>query len=133
MGEGEQYKQVCEQQFKDTERLVNEIGEEQSIQRRILDKIREKVFNGFGEKIESVEKDMNQLRKDNESSHREVRGTLRSLMIVFISGLLTIIAAIIVNIYISNSRMDVQELETVMETMQEYIDEAKAATVTEGP
>jgi len=133
MGADEQYKRVCEQQFKDIGRTVNEIGEEQHIQRRILDKIREKVFDGFGEKIESVEKDMNQMQIDNGNSHREIRGTLRSLMIVFISGLLTIIAAIIVNIYISNSRMDVRELETVMETMQEYIDEAKAAVVTEGP
>jgi len=116
----DQYELVCAQQFKDIKTSLKEIKREQKTQSTSLLEVREKVFDGFGEKIEAVNKDVSQLREDNETSHKEIKGTLKSLVIVFISGLLMIIAAILVNIFVFNPKVDIEkQLQPIVEMIQE--------------
>lgn len=119
----DQYELVCAQQFKDIKTSLKEIKREQKIQSVSLLEVREKVFDGFGDKIGTVNKDVGQLRKDNEESHKEIKGTLKSLIIVFIGGLLTIIAAILVNILVFNPKVNIEkQLQPIVEMIQENAD-----------
>ena len=116
----DQYELVCAQQFTDIKSSLKEIKREQKTQSTSLLEVREKVFDGFGEKIDAVNKDVSQLRGDNETSHKEIKGTLKSLVIVFISGLLMIIAAILINIFVFNPKVDIEkQLQPIVEMIQE--------------
>ena len=115
-----QYELVCKQQFSDIKSSLKKIEREQKVQSNSLLEVREKVFDGFGSKIDAVNKDVGQLRKDNEESHKETKGILKSLIIVFIGGLLTIIAAILVNILVFNPKVNIEkQLQPIIEMIQE--------------
>lgn len=111
---------MYDREFKDVKEVLNRIEKEQWSQRDSLSQVREKVFDGFGEKIDAVERNMNQLREDIEASRKDVKNTFKSLVIVFISGLLMIIAAIIVNIFVFNSDAQTQEGKSVVDITSEY-------------
>lgn len=126
----EQYELVCSKQFRDIKTSLRKIEREQKAQSKSLAEVREKVFDGFDTRIDAVDKDVEQLRRDNETDHKEIKGTLKSLVVVLISGLMMIIAAILINIFVFNPKANIEkQLKPIIEMLEERINE----TDNQGP
>jgi len=83
----------------------NKTVDSYAMQLRSLDKalkrVSEKVFNGFGEKMNSIEEKIDQNKKDNDVIHKEMRKGLSSMMkfwgmsmVLIFVALLTILGSI---------------------------------------
>jgi len=47
---------------------------------KTLQRVSEKVFDGFGEKMDGIERKIDQNKKDNDTTHREIKKGLSSMM-----------------------------------------------------
>lgn len=62
---------------------------------KTLQRVSEKVFDGFGEKMNGIEKKIDQNKKDNETTHKEIKKGLSSMMKFWGMSMVLIFVALI--------------------------------------
>jgi len=60
-----------------------------------LRRVNEKVFNGFGEKMDGIEEKIDQNKKDNDTTHKEIKKGLSSMMKFWGMSMILIFVALI--------------------------------------
>lgn len=135
--EATQYAIVCGARFKTLDEGQERIEKKTDENTGVLDRVRERVFDGFGTRIVAVEKDVKQLRLDNSNDHKDIKGALKSLAIVVGTGLFILIAAMIANIWVDRTMNVVEvkkQLAPIILEVENMLEEQNNATLnSEGP
>lgn len=79
---------------------LTEYGKQMDAQGESLKRVEQKVFNGFGDRIEGLERTMNDNKADNIAAHRETRESLTGLSKAT-QGIMKFVAVSLITIFVT--------------------------------